>query len=53
MLNGATISWSKRQTTVSLFSAESDFIAASQCGQEVMYLREILKGFGAEQDRCT
>mmetsp|Transcript_90100 Transcript_90100/g.131860 ORF Transcript_90100/g.131860 Transcript_90100/m.131860 type:complete len:269 (+) Transcript_90100:335-1141(+) len=54
MLNGAAISWrSKRQATVSLSSAESEFIAASQCGQEVVYLREILKGFGAEQDNCT
>ena len=54
MLNGAAISWrSKRQATVSLSSAESEFIAASQCGQEVVYLREILKGFGAEQENCT
>jgi hypothetical protein len=54
MLNGAAISWrSKQQATVSLSSAESEFIAASQCGQEVVYLREILKGFGAEQDNCT
>jgi hypothetical protein len=54
MLNGAAISWrSKRQATVSLSSAESEFIAASQCGQEVVYLGEILKGFAAEQDSCT
>ena len=38
---------------MSLSSAESEFIAASQCGQEVVYLREFLKGFGAEQDNCT
>ena len=54
MLNGAAISWkSKRQATVSLSSAESEFIAASQCGQEVIYLREILKGFGAAQTDST
>jgi len=54
MLNGAAISWrSKRQAIVSLSSAGSEFIAASQSGQEVVYLREILKGFGAEQDSCT
>jgi len=54
MLNGAAISWrSKQQATVSLSSAESEFIAASQCGQKVVNLREILKGFGAEQDSCT
>jgi len=38
---------------VSLSSAESEFIATSQCGQEVVYLREILKGFAAKQDSCT
>ena len=49
MLNGVAISWrSKRQATVSLSSAESEFIVASQCGQEVVYLRELLQGFGAE-----
>jgi len=54
MLNGEVISWrSKRQATVSLSSAESKFIAASQCGQEVVYLREIPQRFGAEQDSCT
>jgi len=38
---------------VSLFAAESEYIAASQCGQDVVYLREILKGFEAEKDSCT
>ena len=53
-LNGAAISRrSKRQVTVSLSSAESESIAPSQCGQEVVYLREILKGFGEKQDSCT
>jgi len=54
MRNGAAISWrSKQQATLSLSSAESKFIADSQCGQEVVYLREILKEFGAEHDNCT
>jgi len=53
MLNSAAILWRiKRQATVLLSSAESEFIAASQCGQKVVYLREILKAFGAEQDSC-
>ena len=39
MLNGAAMSWrSKRQATVSVPSVESEFIAASQCGLEVVYL---------------
>jgi hypothetical protein len=50
MLNGGAISWkSKRQGTVSLSSAESEYIAASKCSQEVVYLREILLGFKCEQ----
>jgi hypothetical protein len=50
MLNGGAISWkSKRQGTASLSSAESEYIAASKCSQEVMYLREILLGFNCEQ----
>ena len=54
ILNGAAISWrSKWQATVSLSSGESEFIAASQCWQEVVYLGEILKGFAIEQDSCT
>ena len=54
MLNGAAISWkSKRQATVLLSLAESEFIAASQCRQEVIYLREILKGFGDAQPDST
>jgi len=54
MLNGAAISWkSKRQASVSLSSAESEFIAASQCGQEIVYLREILRGFHAPQREAT
>jgi len=34
-------------------SLESEFIAASQCGQEVVYISENPKEFGAEQDNCT
>ena len=43
MLNGAAISWrSKRQTTVSLSSAEAKFISASAMVQGVIYLRKFL-----------
>jgi len=48
------VSWrSKRKTTVSLLSAKRGFIAASQCGQEVVYLHEIPKPFGTEHDCCN
>ena len=50
MLNGGAISWkSRRQDSVSLSTSEAEFVAASQCGQEVVYLREILRDFAVPQ----
>jgi hypothetical protein len=47
MLNGGAVSWkSRRQDCVSLFTCEAEYVAASQCGQEVYYMREILRDFG-------
>jgi hypothetical protein len=41
------VSWkSRRQDCVSLFTSEAEYVSASQCGQEVFYLREILRDFG-------
>jgi hypothetical protein len=37
---------SRRQDCVSLSTYEAEYVAASQCGQEVVYLREILHDFG-------
>jgi hypothetical protein len=46
-LNGGTISWrSSRQGGVTLSNSEVEFVVASQAGQEVVYLRDLLKGFG-------
>ncbi len=48
------ISWrSSRQEGVSLSSSEAEFVAPSQAGQEVVYLRELLKGFGRPQKKPT
>jgi hypothetical protein len=53
-LNGGAISWrSSRQGGVTLSSSEAEFVAASQAGQEVVYLRELLKGFGHPQRKPT
>jgi hypothetical protein len=50
-LNGGAISWrSTRQGGVTLSSSEAEFVAASQAGQEVVYLREI---FGHPQKKST
>jgi hypothetical protein len=46
-LNGGATSWrSSRQGGVTLSNSESEFLSVSQAGQEVVYLRELLKGFG-------
>ena len=47
VLTGGAVSWkSRRQDCVSLSTSEAEYVAASQCGQEVVYLREILRDFG-------
>jgi hypothetical protein len=47
MLTGGAMSWkSRRQDCVSLSTSEADYVAASQCGQEVVYLPWILRDFG-------
>jgi hypothetical protein len=44
--NGGPVSWkASRQGGVTLISSEAEFVAASQAGQEVIYLRGLLKGF--------
>ena len=41
VLNGGPISWkASRQGGVTLSSSEAELVAASQAGQEVLYLRE-------------
>ena len=53
-MNGAPISWkAKRQDCVTLSSAEAEYVAASMCGQEVLYVRSLLLGFGKEQTTPT
>jgi hypothetical protein len=54
MMNGGPISWkSRRQDNVSLSTSEAEFVAASQAGQEALYLRETLKDFGYQQNTAT
>jgi len=50
MMNGGPISWkSRRQDNVSLSTSEAKFVAASQAGQEAIYLRETLTDFEFSQ----
>ena len=54
MMNGGPISWkSRRQDNVSLSTSEAEFVAASQAGQEALYLHETLKDFGYQQQQAT
>lgn len=46
---GGTISWScRKQTCVALSTAEAEFIALSDAGQEAIWLRRLLKDLGQE-----
>ena len=54
MMNGWPISWKSRQEdNVSLSTSEAEFVAASQTGQEAIYLRETLTDFGFSQTKAT
>jgi len=54
IMNGGTISWkSRRQDNVSLSTSQAEFVAASQAGQEALYLRETLKDFGYQKQNAT
>ncbi len=50
---GSAMKKSSRQGGVTLSSSEEEFVAASQNGQEVIYLRALLLGFGYPQVRAT
>jgi hypothetical protein len=49
-LNGGHISWkSSREGGVTLSSSEEEFVAASQAGQDVVYLHALSRGLGHPQ----
>eukprot|EP00961_Rhodomonas_salina_P204892 2765819-Rhodomonas_salina.1 len=53
-MNNGPVSWkAKRQGCVTLSSAEAEFVAASQCCQEVLYLRHSLEHLGYEHHEPT
>jgi len=54
MMNGGPISWkSRRQDIVSVSTSEAEFVAASQAGQEAIYLLETSTDFGFSQTKAT
>ena len=53
-MNNGPISWrAKRQSCTTLSSAEAEFVAASVCGQEVIYLCNLLRDLGYRQTSAT
>ena len=47
MMNGGPISWkSRRQDSVALSTSEVEYMAACLCGQEIVYIRVILRDLG-------
>jgi len=54
MLSGGAIAWKTRvQPTVSLSTAEAEFLAASDCGRLALFLRAVLLELGYEQTHAT
>ncbi len=54
MINGGPISWkSRRQDSVALSTSEDEYMAVNLCGQEVVYIRAILRDFGVVQTQPT
>ena len=52
--NGGPVSWSaKRQAQTTISSAEAEFVAASQCGVELLYTRALIRDLGYEQKHPT
>lgn len=53
-LNNGPVAWkAKRQSCVTLSSSEAEFVAASMCRQEVIYIRAILRDMGNVQMQAT
>jgi hypothetical protein len=54
MMNGGPISWkSRRQDSVALSTSEAEYMAASEVGKEILYLRAILRDVGYAQTAPT
>ena len=54
LLNSGPISWySKKQGSITLSSAEAEYMALSAAAQEAIYLRNLLDDLGLEQCAAT
>jgi hypothetical protein len=54
LLNDSVIAWSsKKQATVALSTREAEYVAASKCTREVVYLRQLLSKLSYPQRTLT
>jgi hypothetical protein len=54
LLNDSVIAWSsKKQATVALSTGEAEYVAASECTREIVYLRQLLSELGYPQRAST
>ena len=54
LLSNGAVSWlSKKQPIVTLSTAEAEYVALSTAVQETVWLRKLLKDFGAEENQPT
>lgn len=52
--DGAAVAWcSKKQSIVALSSTEAEYVAASTCACQVLWIRGILEEFGLKQEDIT
>jgi hypothetical protein len=54
MLSGGAVSWSsKKQPIVTLSTTEAEFVAATACACQAVWMRRILEKLNHEQKGCT
>jgi hypothetical protein len=54
LLNDSVIAWSsKKQTTVALSTGKAEYVAASECTKEIVYLRQLLSELSYPQHTPT
>ena len=54
MLGGNLVSWrSRKQQCISLSSCEAEYVAANQCGREIIWLRRLISFLGHPQQHPT
>jgi len=54
LLSGGAVSWaSKKQSVVTLSTTEAEYVAASSCACQCVWMRRVLENIGLSQNKCT